>query len=403
MDKTVYSSFDITPGQSGSDIRFDLGADGQALVKVSLEKDSICYYQEGSYTAWKKFEANTKYRMQIVADLQAKEFSLDVNGDILTELAFNNSTGSKINAFSIHAPEGTAAAGFLFDNLIIQDEAIEVADFHPFENCRDLAYDYEGSLDLPPDHTVAAAYDTDVFVEYSAFCENNSLAIIDSSSLASTSVGISFEEASDIVHVQLSVEALQEPGSIHFDLREGENSVVNKVWDSYDTHTKYSLQIIADNRAKTYDFIVNADTLKDISFEDGTAAGINNFTITSPLDASGAYRFDNLAISSYALPELVFPFDDCVEPVTGLILPDVLSGGIQLYPNPSSGLVYIEFEQAHSGPITITDLYGREIYRAEETMAKLLEVDLSMKAPGFYLISFYGEQSRYTRMIQLIK
>ena len=73
-DKTVYSSFDLTPEQTSSDLHFDLLSDGESLVKIGFENDSIRYYQNGNSTAWKIYEANSKYRIQIVADIQNKKY-----------------------------------------------------------------------------------------------------------------------------------------------------------------------------------------------------------------------------------------------------------------------------------------------------------------------------------------
>jgi hypothetical protein len=343
-----------------------------------------------------------------------------VNGDMLTDLNFQDSTGSVINSFGIHSLAEASVGSFLFDNLIIQDMPIESSELYPFENCWVLAYDYEESLVLPSNHIVTAESSSDVFVGYSSFCDNNSLLITDSSSIASTQVEVPFGDSSDIVHVQFTVDARQDTGTIHFDLREGDLSVVKvdlnsdgKIgyyenetyvdWLSYKTNTKYSFQLIANNLTKKYDLIVNTDTVQNLGFTEIIGTTMDNMTLFSPLPSVGDYRVDNLVLTNQLLSDLVFPFDSCVEIITDPTNIEAINRQIKLYPNPTGGALTIELEAPHPNPIIVTDIFGREIYSVAGTMDKKIELVLPHTVPGMYLINFDTEQSRSTRLIQLIK
>ena len=419
MDKTVNSSFDITPGQSGGSIHFDLLSDENQVIRISLGNDSIRYYQNGSSSAWKSYAADTKYRIQIIADMQGRKYSLDVNGDMLQDLDFQDPAWSTINGFRIQTT-GASVGTYEFDNLIIQEETIETADFFPFESCWDLRYDYEGSDNVPPGHIVTAEPSTGLAVEHSTSCDNNFLLFPASSSDAPTRVEVPFGAANNLVHVQFALDAGQDNASFHVDLREGENTLVkvglsssNKISyyqdgsmvDSmvYRSNTKYSFQIIANMQTLTYDFIVDSDTMKNISFYDGTGTSIDNLTMSTLIPTIGDFRVDNLAISNRVLSELAIPFDACLEPVTDPSSIEAIGGGFKLYPNPSSGSVTLEFALPHPNPIIVTDLYGREIYRMNGTMDKTMVLDLPNLESGIYLINFDNELGRFGRLIQFIK
>lgn len=420
MEKTVHTSFDLIPEQSSSDIHFHLMAGEQAAVKISFENDSIRYYENGSSSAWKMYEANTKYRIQIETDIVSKTYTLNVNGEAVTDLEFNDPAGDLINRFTIFSPEFAPIGSFLFDNLIIQDETNKSSDLYPFENCWELAYNYEENLDLPSDHEVSAERSTDVLVEHSLYCDNNSLLITDSSANYATMVELPFARGTDMVHVQFTVEPVQDTGSIHFELKDGDISLVKVTlssagmisfyqnesavdWLSYQSNTKYSLQLIANSQTRSYDFIVNADTLKDIDFNESSGELIDNMSIFSPLPSLGDFRIDNLVISNRLLSGLVFPFDSCVEVIIDPSGIEAMNSQIRIYPNPTAGALNIELGFPHPNPITVTDIFGREIYRVPGTMDRKIELLLPDSAPGLYLINFETEQGRYSRQIQLIK
>ena len=279
--------------------------------------------------------------------------------------------------------------------------------------------DYEGSLEIPANYQVDAEESTRVYIEHGTICANNSLVISDSSSTSSARVHVPIGAINDTLQIQFTLETRQDKAPIQFDLSEGELSVVSfglnsdgKIyycehgtlteWLDYHALSKYSFQCIASTESNRYDLIVNSDTLRDIGFCDSTANTIDKLTMHTDPITIGEFLLDNLVISNQQLPDLVIPFNECVEDNTGI--PTVTGrGDYKLYPNPTSGFVNIALPAPHPGPIIVTDLYGRAVSQLKGTMDTLLEADISSLASGTYLFHFNTNQGRYCQLIQLIK
>jgi hypothetical protein len=85
---------------------------------------------------------------------------------------------------------------------------------------------------------------------------------------------------------------------------------------------------------------------------------------------------------------------------------DVQKSRIHLFPNPTKGLVEVQFDQGVGDDLlktTVTSMLGKTVY---ESAAKVennkFSVDLSANPQGNYLITFYfksGEKVSYTLLI----
>ena len=417
MDEFVYSSFDVTP--EDGNMHFKLMSENGPAVEVSFADDSIRYFQNGNSSAWMAFKEDSRYRIKIIADNKSKKYSLNVNGDLLQDLDFNDTSGMILNSFVIYAMKGSESL-YALDNLIIQDSPIEESDLYSFENCWELTYDYENSLELPSDHAITAVAPSEVSVKLHSECSNNSLVITDSLSTASTLVEVPFEAASGIVQVQFTVDARQDTGLVSFELREEENSIVkvglnnNKKffyyngnsmidWMDYDANTKYSFQIVADNKNNMYDFIVNEDTISDLSFYNNSVSAIDNLIISTEESAVGDYLIDNLVISNKALDNLVHEFDECAEQNTPALHTASIDEQFRIYPNPTNGILTIELAGSVAKSIHVLDIHGREICSIIPGTKKTVELDLSLYESGMYLVNINSNQGRSFRLIQLIK
>jgi hypothetical protein len=92
------------------------------------------------------------------------------------------------------------------------------------------------------------------------------------------------------------------------------------------------------------------------------------------------------------LPEYYLKVIDQGEPCREIV--DTTTTGISnlnevkfnVFPNPSKGNLVIDLVKFETGYITITDLVGREVYRAEFTNTGRLYADLSKEAKGVYLV-----------------
>lgn len=331
IDGTAYVSFDITPNQTNSSIHFDLRSAGSPAVKVSIGSDgNIRYYEQGNNQVLQSYIADTIYRFQIVADNLTKKYSLEVNGNLVQNLDFNNtSLGSldNLRVFSL----GSSVGSLEFDNLIIKNEPIEPSEYFDIEDCLPGAYDYESSLTVPSSHIVTAPTGSSVGVVYSAICDNNSLVIDDNSSSSSTQVEIPFEGTSDIIEVQFTVEAGQTNSSTHFIISDNSNLAVIRAglisngkiryyqnggftnWIDYDADTEYSIRIRANNSTKKYTLIVNGNQVEDLDFSNSSGGAISKFNIVSLGASVGEVRIDNVVLANEELNDLVFPSTVCAE------------------------------------------------------------------------------------------
>ena len=64
-----------------------------------------------------------------------------------------------------------------------------------------------------------------------------------------------------------------------------------------------------------------------------------------------------------------------------------------IYPNPSNGVVNVELNANANATITVVDILGQEVYRANENFVagNRKTIDLSTQAKGMYLLSVEGE------------
>ena len=65
-----------------------------------------------------------------------------------------------------------------------------------------------------------------------------------------------------------------------------------------------------------------------------------------------------------------------------------ISSEFQLFPNPTSGLATISFEQPNSGVLQLFDIYGQLLSKTRLEYATQYELAVSQYAPGLYLVSF---------------
>ncbi|WP_167614251.1 T9SS type A sorting domain-containing protein, partial [Maribellus sediminis] len=82
---------------------------------------------------------------------------------------------------------------------------------------------------------------------------------------------------------------------------------------------------------------------------------------------------------------------------------DVQDFGLTLYPNPSKGDVFVEFDSSAdlSGEIRIKAINGQEVLRKEFRQTKRVELDLSSHVSGVYLIQIETNEQVYTRKLIL--
>ena len=89
-----------------------------------------------------------------------------------------------------------------------------------------------------------------------------------------------------------------------------------------------------------------------------------------------------------------------MEPGVGLSV--VEKNNLTVYPNPSSGLVYITGAVVNDR-IELTDLRGVVVFRSNVTSAESEKLDISSLATGTYLIKISGEKGTSIRQLVIGK
>ena len=80
---------------------------------------------------------------------------------------------------------------------------------------------------------------------------------------------------------------------------------------------------------------------------------------------------------------------ECID-VTISGIDDYDDGILSLYPNPTTGMVNVQFtmnnEQSGAGEIQVLDVYGRLLQTVETCHGASLQIDLSHYATGIYFV-----------------
>ena len=75
--------------------------------------------------------------------------------------------------------------------------------------------------------------------------------------------------------------------------------------------------------------------------------------------------------------------------------------GIEIYPNPSTGIVYLEFEKPFSGEIEIINSVGQVVRKYLISSMTMQQLDLSTLDKGVYVVHVSGENNSNSRRIIL--
>ena len=66
---------------------------------------------------------------------------------------------------------------------------------------------------------------------------------------------------------------------------------------------------------------------------------------------------------------------------------------LKLYPNPTQGLLYIQTGAREVSRLRVIDMHGALVLeQLAEPGSRILEVDLSLQAPGIYYVQVFSEQ-----------
>jgi len=79
---------------------------------------------------------------------------------------------------------------------------------------------------------------------------------------------------------------------------------------------------------------------------------------------------------------------------------DSITDALDVYPNPTNGFLNVDFGTMGHHTVTVIDMTGREIFRAE-TDEPQLPIDLSMEEKGLFLLRITGEGQETIRKVLL--
>ncbi len=116
------------------------------------------------------------------------------------------------------------------------------------------------------------------------------------------------------------------------------------------------------------------------------------------LESDGGVRNDGFYFDEFKI--LTTTAEEPVEPGVGLSV--VEKNNLTVYPNPSSGLVYITGAVVNDR-IELTDLRGVVVFRSNVTSAESEKLDISSLATGTYLIKISGEKGTSIRQLVIGK
>jgi len=166
-------------------------------------------------------------------------------------------------------------------------------------------------------------------------------------------------------------------------------------WVNFDAENPAGVEVV-------YDMLDSAHMHAVVAIDAGST--LNGNTLSSNVAILGIHQvvYDELNDNAARLT------DNCLRWVMGLAPNsindnDAVIATTTVYPNPSNGMVNIEFNQVTSAQITILALDGRTIRTSDIYNVESASLDLSDLNSGIYIINITGTDINYTQSICLQK
>jgi hypothetical protein len=79
----------------------------------------------------------------------------------------------------------------------------------------------------------------------------------------------------------------------------------------------------------------------------------------------------------------------------------ITAGAIQIYPNPTSNILFVNLPPAQTGTLNLYDLTGKLVMQLQQNQISNQRIDLSPLAPGMYTLAYTGNgNSLYAKVIK---
>jgi len=120
----------------------------------------------------------------------------------------------------------------------------------------------------------------------------------------------------------------------------------------------------------------------------------------SSSSTSPQYVFDgSVGLGTYTVWVQTTDYYGCVSSDTIIItvdslvidIEDINANNVQIYPNPTTGLIRIQNSEHSIKNVSVFDIYGREVLK-QEVGSQKTDVDLSQQAKGIYIIKVRTER-----------
>jgi hypothetical protein len=132
---------------------------------------------------------------------------------------------------------------------------------------------------------------------------------------------------------------------------------------------------------------------------------VANPTFTAPeVNADTIYTF-SLVVNDGTLDSPVDQVVITVKNITEVGNTEISVPVFKAYPNPTTGIIILEFNQK-SGmkiEISVSNLIGAEVFRKELTNVDTYLIDLSNQVSGIYLLKVNFDNQEYNRKIVIRK
>jgi uncharacterized protein YaiE (UPF0345 family) len=146
-----------------------------------------------------------------------------------------------------------------------------------------------------------------------------------------------------------------------------------------------------------YIFIKTSPTAGKLYFQDGTL-----YCTNSPgFDCVSAYQFKE-AVTKWGCEQNAIGL--AAKPQQKVIANTVKNVEIQVYPNPSSGKVFVSLPEITGKILSVFNATGQliqQIQLNDQSAKQLIELDLSDKAAGMYLIQWRDDKTILTKRLML--
>jgi hypothetical protein len=147
--------------------------------------------------------------------------------------------------------------------------------------------------------------------------------------------------------------------------------------------------------------IVRGSFIADSAY---TYISIGNFFVNSLIDTIHLMTSSNNAYAAYYYIDDVCVSTDSLTCNGNVgITENILSDGIALFPNPTSGILTVSFQNFRDAEVSIYDGLGRKVFSSTARNQNSLTLNLGAFAPGCYVLQLVSEKDGKAVVRKVIK